>query len=67
MNMYLTRHQTSFDVRWALNGFFLPPSIRLSTLLEFTRQSLVEMLNNVTSSEQGTGILLPPIDSTHEV
>ncbi len=65
--MLLTRHQTKEGARWAVDGSFLPLSIRLSTLLELPRQNMLQLLAKLPASESSTGEEAAPIDPEHEV
>ncbi|MDQ8201939.1 fumarylacetoacetate hydrolase family protein [Pelagicoccus sp. SDUM812003] len=66
--MYLTRHSTPDQPRWALNGSWLPPEFSLSRLLatplDEARKSLSEL---ATSEPTGEAPLLPPIETDQEV
>jgi len=38
--MLLTKHKTTAEARWAVDGSFLPPSFSLGTLLELPRENM---------------------------
>ena len=66
--MQLTRHQSSQGARWARDGFFLPPSFTLSTLLELPRDAMLQLLAALPRDESvNDGTLLAPIDAMQEV
>ena len=65
--MILTRHQTTGGPRWVLDGFFLPPSLTLSTLLEMPREAMFELLGKLSGGEAAVGEEVAPIDPGHEV
>jgi 2-dehydro-3-deoxy-D-arabinonate dehydratase len=65
--MLLTKHKTHEGSRWAVDGFFLPSNLDLSTLLEMSREEMLEELSNVSKTESVIGEKEAPIDSHHEV
>lgn len=65
--MQLTRHQTNTGARWAVDGFFLPSSLPLSTLLELRRDAMMQLLATMPREESANGDLLAPIDAMQEV
>lgn len=65
--MQLTRHQTRQGARWAIDGFFLPPSLALSALLELRREVMFHLLKVLSGDERASGELLAPIDPVQEV
>ena len=65
--MRLTRHQTNLSVRWAMDGFFLPPSFTLSALLELRREAMLQFLESSPHDEPANEQLLAPIDPMQEV
>ena len=65
--MQLTRHQTNLGTRWAVDGFFLPPSFTLSTLLELRRDAMMQFLATLPRDESANDTLLAPIDAPQEV
>ena len=65
--MLLTRHQTAEGPRWALDGSFLPPNLTLSSLLEMSREAMLELLGNLSGGEAVVGEDVAPIDTGHEV
>ena len=65
--MQLTRHRTDQGARWAEDGFFLPPSFTLSTLLENRREAMTQLLTTLPCEEPAHGELLAPIDPLQEV
>jgi 2-dehydro-3-deoxy-D-arabinonate dehydratase len=65
--MQLTRNQTSQGARWAVDGFFLPPSFTLSALLELRREAMMQLLATLPRDESVNDTLLAPIDAMQEV
>ena len=65
--MLLTRHQTAEGPCWALDGSFLPPNLTLSSLLEMSREAMLELLGNLSGGEAVVGEDVAPIDTGHEV
>ncbi|MBI5302688.1 MAG: fumarylacetoacetate hydrolase family protein [Chloroflexi bacterium] len=65
--MKLTRHQTNSGARWAMDGFFLPPSFALSALLELRRDAMMQLLATLPRDESANDALLAPIDALQEV
>jgi len=65
--MLLTKHQTTDGPRWAMDGFFLPPSLTLSALLEMPRETMFELLGKASIGEAASGEEAAPIDPGHEV
>jgi 2-dehydro-3-deoxy-D-arabinonate dehydratase len=73
--MLLTKHKTTNGSRWAVDGYFLPQSLNLSTLLEMPRETMLQLLNNLSVSESAVGAVLSesmgeevaPIDPYQEV
>lgn len=65
--MQLTRYQTNTGARWAVDGFFLPPSFTLSTLLELRRDAMMRLLATLPRDESANSALLAPIDAMQEV
>ena len=65
--MQLTRHRTDQGTRWAKDGFFLPPELTLSTLLENQREAMAQQLTDLPCNEPANGELLAPVDPLHEV
>jgi 2-dehydro-3-deoxy-D-arabinonate dehydratase len=65
--MLLTKHQTKDGPRWAIDGFFLPPSLTLSTLLELSREAMFKLLNILSQDEPALGAEAAPIDPGQEV
>lgn len=65
--MYLTQHQTTNGSRWALDGFYLPPSLTLGHLLELPQHALAETLPALKTATPAEGPLLPPLGPLHEV
>jgi 2-dehydro-3-deoxy-D-arabinonate dehydratase len=53
--MYLTRHQTNVEPRWALDGYFLPASFSLSFLLELPRDTIIPLLRLMPTNEPAQG------------
>lgn len=65
--MLLTKHKTKNGPRWAVDGHFLPSSLHLSTLLEMSRQSMGNMLRDLSGSEPAIDEVDAPMDSHQEV
>jgi 2-dehydro-3-deoxy-D-arabinonate dehydratase len=65
--MRLTRHATPQTARWALDGYFLPPSFHLGLLLELPASVIPDALQRLVSDEPATGELLAPIERGQEV
>jgi len=65
--MLLTKHKTTNGSRWAVDGYFLPPSLNLSTLLEMPREKMFEALTSLSKAESASGEEEAPIDPTQEV
>ncbi len=65
--MYLTRHQTAAGPRWALDGFWLPASLTLASLLALPQAALAETLSGAVTTTPAEGPLLPPLEPLHEV
>jgi len=65
--MLLTRHQTKEEVRWALDGFLLPLSINLSTLLALPRANMLQLLAKLPVGGPPAGEEAAPIDPEQEV
>jgi 2-dehydro-3-deoxy-D-arabinonate dehydratase len=61
--MLLTKH----GARWALDGYFLPPGLTLSTLLKLPSEIMVQLLNNLAQREPAVGTMVAPIDANQEV
>src|SRR5436190_557933 len=65
--MYLTRHETRADPRWALDGKWLPPSFRLDTLLQLPRAATADFLRALRPAGTAAYRLLAPVEATQEV
>ena len=65
--MYLTRHETRTDPRWALDGKWLPPSFRLDILLQLPRAATADFLRALRPAGTASGKLLAPVEPTQEV
>jgi 2-dehydro-3-deoxy-D-arabinonate dehydratase len=65
--MLLTKHKTTDGSRWAVDGFFLPPNLNLSTLLGMPRGAMLEALTSSSKAESASGEEEAPIDPTQEV
>lgn len=65
--MLITKHQTSGGARWALNGYFLPANLTLSTLLELPRKVMFRLLEDLKEIEPAIGEQAAPIDPHQEV
>jgi 2-dehydro-3-deoxy-D-arabinonate dehydratase len=65
--VYLTRHHTDRGPRWAVDGRFLPDTFDVRLLLSLRLESVREFLNSSVTNEKAIGVLLPPLEDTHEV
>jgi 2-dehydro-3-deoxy-D-arabinonate dehydratase len=65
--MLLTRHAMKTGARWAANGYFLPPGITLSTLLELPLETMRQLLKELAQDEPAAGATVAPIDPHQEV
>jgi 2-dehydro-3-deoxy-D-arabinonate dehydratase len=65
--MLLTKHATKNGARWAVHGYFLPPDLTLSTLLELPTAVMLQQLNQFTLEEPATDTMIAPIDPQQEV
>jgi 2-dehydro-3-deoxy-D-arabinonate dehydratase len=65
--MLLTKHKTPNGSRWAVDGYFLPTSLNLGTLLEMPREEMFEVLKTLSDAEAASGEEEAPIDPYHEV
>ena len=65
--MLLTKHLTKDGARWALDGSFLPPGLSLSTLLELSRETMLQLLSNLSKGKAVVGEEEAPIDPYQEV
>lgn len=65
--MFLTKHKTPNGSRWAMDGCFLSPDIKLSTLLEMPREKMFEGLIGLLDAESAIGAEEAPIDPYQEV
>lgn len=65
--MLLTKQHTQHGTRWAVDDFFLPPSFNLSLLLELPRETMFQLLKNISKTESASGEAEAPIDPHHEV
>lgn len=65
--MYLTRHEAAAGPRWALDGRFLPEDFRLGNWLRLSRTSASDFLAGAKKGEPAKGLVLPPLEPTHEV
>ena len=65
--MLLTKHKTSDGSRWAVDGRFLQPGLRLSALLEMPRPDMLGALAHFSTDEPAAGEDEAPIDPQQEV
>lgn len=65
--MYLTRHASDDDPRWALDGHRLEPSFTLSALLALPKAEITASLRQAATAEPPAGALLAPIEPMQEV
>lgn len=64
---YLTRHQTTYGPRWAVDGRWLPPAFRLDLLLQLPASGIGALLDALVSDDAAAAPLLAPVESDHEV
>ena len=66
--MILTRHQTLGGARWAVNGYWLPESLKLELLLGLPQQAVIKALGELVGKTRVQGEpLLAPIEPQQEV
>lgn len=65
--MYLTRHTTPNDSRWAADGNFLPTGLTLSALLALPAAAMHAALAAMPQGEPATGDPLTPVEPNLEV
>lgn len=65
--MQLSRHQTGFSARWAVDDFYLPHSFRLGLLLELPAGMLPGILRSLVTKEKADDPLLPPVEPEQEI
>src|SRR5258706_851266 len=65
--MLLTKRKTTNGSRWAVDNFFMPPSLNLSTLLEMPREAMLQALTSLSKAESALGEEEAPIDPHQEV
>jgi 2-dehydro-3-deoxy-D-arabinonate dehydratase len=65
--MLLTKHKTTNESRWAVDGYFLPLSLSLSALLEMPREKMLQVLKTSSEAESAVGEEEAPIDPHQEV
>ncbi len=65
--MILTRHETQDGPRWAADGRWLKKAFDLRSMLEKPRAEIGPLIESNSTPDPARGILLPPIDPTHEV
>jgi len=65
--MYLTRHETLRDPRWACDGKWLHPSFKLESLLQIPRAGVADYLRALRPSGTATGNLIAPVEPFQEV
>lgn len=65
--MLLTKRKTTNGSCWAVNGYFLPPNLNLSTLLEMSREKMFQILKTLVNAESAVGEEEAPIDPYQEV
>ena len=65
--MLLTKHKTTAEARWAVDGSFLPPSFNLGMLLELPRENMFGLLETLPIGESAVGEAVAPIDPGQEV
>ena len=65
--MLLTKHKTQNGTAWAIDGYFLPPSFTLGTLLELSRHVMFDVLKKLSGGDPAQGEEVAPIDPHQEV
>ena len=65
--MLLTKHKTKNGSRWAVDGYFLPPSFNLSVMLEMSRAAMLAVLTKLADGEPASDEEEAPIDPHQEV
>ena len=65
--MLLTKHATKGEVRWAIDGHFLPADLTLSTLLELPHETMHQLLKDLAQDKPAAGATVAPIDPHQEV
>lgn len=65
--MLLTRHQTGQGVRWALDGYLLPQSFRLSAILAQDNQKALRLMEDMKTDQRADSPTLAPIEPDQEV
>ena len=65
--MYLARHQTARDARWALHGKYFPTRPNLGLLLELSSEVRRQVLESIPGKGAAQDRLLPPREALHEV
>ncbi len=65
--MLLTKHKTTNGSCWAVDGYFLPPSLGLSALLEMPRKKMFEVVKTSSEADSVVGEEEAPIDPYQEV
>src|SRR3989304_4912301 len=64
--MKLTRHQTSYGPRWAVDGHWLATTFDLCNLLEKPRAEMSSFIERRLAKEPAQGPVLAPIENSHE-
>ena len=64
--MLLTKHKTDDGSRWAVEGYFLPSSMNLSTLLKMSREKMFQTLKTSLDAESAIGTVLSVSKGTEE-
>src|SRR5689334_76395 len=65
--MYLTRHTTPNDSRWAADGNFLPRGLTLGALLALPAVAMNAALAAMPKGDPATGDALTPVEPNLEV
>lgn len=70
--MYLTRHNTQYGSRWAVDGNFLPQQFNLGVLLGLRAAGMIAALEELKAGlsaapEAAAGELLAPVDAGQEI
>jgi 2-dehydro-3-deoxy-D-arabinonate dehydratase len=65
--VYLARHQTARDARWALHGKYFPTRPNLGLLLELSNEVPRQVHESIPGKGAADDPLLSPLEPIHEV
>ena len=65
--MLLTKHNIKDGTCWAVDGFFLPPRLNSSTLLDTLRKAMFELLTKLLGGVIVIGWEVARLDPVQEV